>query len=103
MQTVPLLTSTTAVSGSLWGSDLKKKTFFKNIEKFRYNFIKNEIIYMDLTFIYKTPIILSLSKTVALIFTNHILTHLHHLHLPHLHHAYFNELRCSSKVNVIGK
>ena len=46
-----------------WGSDLKKKkTFFQNIEKCRYNFIKNEIIYMDFTFIYKTPIILSLLK-----------------------------------------
>ena len=74
---LPRLPFKVACGVQIW----KKKTFFQNIEKCRYNFIKNEIIYMDLTFIYKTPIILSLSKTVALIFTNQILTHLHHLHI----------------------
>ena len=48
--------------------------FFENSEKFGNSFIKNDIVYMSLSFIYKNPIISSLLKIVALKFTMYILT-----------------------------
>ena len=43
-------------------------------EKFGYSFIKNDIIYMYLTLIYKNPIILSLFEIAMLNFTMYIST-----------------------------
>ena len=42
------------------------KTHFQNREKFAKNFIKNGIIYMNLPFIYKNPVILNLLKIATL-------------------------------------
>lgn len=64
-----------------------KEIFFENSGKLGYSFIKNYIIYMYLSFIHKTPIILGLSKIVTSNFTIHILT----------------ILLCSLQIKVIGK
>ena len=46
-----------------------KKTFYQNSNKFCCSFIKNDIMFMYLPYIYKKPIILSLFKIDALNFT----------------------------------
>ena len=51
-----------------------KKTFCQNSDYFGYRFIKNNIMFMYLLYIYKTPIILSLFKIDTLIFIIYILT-----------------------------
>ena len=51
-----------------------KKSFFENSKKVGNNFIENCMIYMNLPFIYKNPIILNLLKIVTLKFTMNILT-----------------------------
>ena len=45
-----------------------QKFFFQNSEKFGNSFIKNGIIYMNLTFIYSNPITISRLKNVTLKF-----------------------------------
>ena len=58
--------------GSFYGSGFIKKN--QNNEKFRNGFIKNDIIYVNLPFIYENPIILDLLKIVTIKFTIYILT-----------------------------
>ena len=53
---------------------LGKKTFFLNGETFGNSFIRNEITYMNLPFIYEKPIIFSILKINSLKFTIYILT-----------------------------
>ena len=53
---------------------IRKKPFFQNSEKFGYSFIKSDIGYMYLSFIYKNPIMLSLLEIVTLNITMYILT-----------------------------
>ena len=75
-----------AVNGSFLkeGSILKvtcrvqiwKKTFCQNSDKFCCSFIKNDIMFMYLLYIYKKPIILSLFKIDTLNFTMYILANL---------------------------
>ena len=64
-----------------------EKTFFEISDKFSNSFIKNSIIYINLPFFYKKPIILSLLNIVRLKFTMYNLT----------------ILTCSIKLYVIGK
>ena len=45
---------------------------FQNSKRLSYSFIENEIIYMHLSLIFKSPIILSILKIVTLNFTMHI-------------------------------
>ena len=49
-----------------------KKTFCQNSDKFCCSFIKNDIMFMYLLYIYKKPIILSLFKIDTLNFTMYI-------------------------------
>ena len=58
--------------GSFYGSGFVKKN--QNSEKFGNGFIKNDIIYMNVPFIYENPIILDLLKIVTIKFTIYILT-----------------------------
>ena len=60
-----------------------EKTFYQNNDKFSYSFIKNDIMFMYLLYIYKKPIILSLFKIHTLNFTMYILTNLT-CHLKHV-------------------
>ena len=60
-------------SSFYYGSDLQK-LFFENSEKIVNNFIKDDIIYVNLPFIYKNQIILNLLKIVTLKFIMNILT-----------------------------
>ena len=53
-----------------------KKTFCQNSDKFCCSFIKNDIMFMYLLYIYKKPIILSLFKIDTLNFTMYILANL---------------------------
>ena len=50
-----------------------KRSIFQNNKNFNYSFVENDIIYMYLPFIYKTPIVLRLSKIVTLNFTMYVL------------------------------
>ena len=52
----------------------KNLPFFFNLKKSGKIFIKNGIVYVNLPFIYKNLIILSLLKIVTLKLTTHILT-----------------------------
>ena len=54
-------------------SQIWQKTLFQNSEIFGNSFIRNGIIYVNLPFIYKNPITLSLLKFVTLKFTMYIL------------------------------
>ena len=69
------------------------KKNLQNSEKFGNSFIKNDIIYMNLLFIYKNPIILNLLNIVALKFTMYILVHLfetaHHWKIDFLQLRHF--------------
>ena len=53
---------------------MPKKSFYQNSGKFGYGFIKNDIMFMYLLFIYKKTIIFSLFKIDTLNFTVYILT-----------------------------
>ena len=53
-----------------------KKTFCQNSDKFGYSFIKNDIMFMYLLYIYKKLIILSLFNIDTLDFIMYILTNL---------------------------
>ena len=64
----------TAVAFIAWRGQILKKTYFQNSEKFGYSFIKSDIGYIYLFFIYKNLIMLSLLETVTLNFTMYILT-----------------------------
>ena len=53
-----------------------KNTSCQNSDKFYYSFIKNDIMFLYLLYIYKKPIILSLFKIDTLNFTMYILANL---------------------------
>ena len=55
------------------GFEKKKAAFFQNSENLGCSFIKNDI-HMFLPFIYKTSIIIELTKIVALNFSVYLLT-----------------------------
>ena len=58
-----------------------EKTFCQNSDRFGYSFIKNDIMFMYLLYIYKKPIILSLFKIYK------------------LHHVYFNDFDMAFKLH----
>ena len=55
---------------------MEKEHFVKIVTNFVLFFFKNDIVFMYLLFIYKTPIILSLFKVDTLNFTMYILANL---------------------------